>query len=128
MRKLIRFIKKHIILPIFLPFKEALIDLPISMYKLSRRKKFISNLEYVVARLQSPHHKDLDERDRQYKIEAVKWLIEYYRGTPDFVADGSPETKLKKLLSKPTRDVTLRDHVYTEVLYYWKEHRRVEGF
>jgi hypothetical protein len=93
-----------------------------------QRRKYCAHLEYAITRLSNPHHDDLDSRDRRYKVEAVKWLHAYYLGDSDFVADGPPELKLKKILSKPTRDVTLRDHVYTKVFYYWKEHRRVEGF
>lgn len=93
-----------------------------------QRNKYISRLEYAIERLKFPHHDDLDIRDRRYKIEAVEWLHAYYLGDSDFVADGPPELKLKKILSKPTRDVTLRDHVYTKVFYHWKECRRVEGF
>jgi len=107
---------------------EVFIEPPKGMWREVKRRKYISNLEYVLHRLQNPHHDDLDDRDRKYKIEAVQWLQEYYKGNYDFLSDGPPEVKLKKILSKPTRDVTLRDHVFTKVLYYWKEHHRVEGF
>ena len=110
--------------PLYLCFVEPIRDI----WRARKCRKYISNLEYVLHRLNHPHHNDIDDKDRRYKIEAVRWLREYYQGNPDFVADGPPETKLMKILSKPTRDVTLRDHVYTKVFYYWKEHKRVEGF
>lgn len=119
---------EHFTGPLHLFFSEVLIDPIKDILRERRRRKYISNLEYVLHRLNHPHHDDLDSRDRRYKIEAVRWLQEYYRGNYDFLTDGPPDVKLEKILSKPTRDVTLRDHVYTKVLYYWKEHKRVEGF
>lgn len=97
-------------------------------FKKRNREKYEARLKYAIKRLKSPYHDDIDTRDRKYRLEAVKWLYLYYMGEPDFVSDGPPETKLRKILSKPTRDVTLRDHVYTKVFYYWKEYKRVEGF
>jgi hypothetical protein len=128
MRDLGGFIKGFFVDEIYGTFKELFIEFPRAIAREHQRRKYIRNLEYVIARLESPHHDDLDERDRKYKLEAVFWLREYYSGNSDFIADGPPELKLKKILSKPTRDVTLRDHVFTKVFYYWKEHRRVEGF
>lgn len=109
-------------------FTEIFINAPKNMFRKRRRNKILSNLSYVIARMKAPHHEDVDKCDTKYRLEAVCWLYEYYKGTPDFVADGPPDVKLKKILSKPTRDVSLRDHVFTRVFYYWKEHRRVEGF
>lgn len=97
-------------------------------FKKRRNRIHIKHLRYAMTRLMKPYHDDIDERDREYRLEAVNWLHQFYLGNPDFVGDGPPEIKLKKILSKPTRDVTLRDHVYTKVFYYWKEYKRVEGF
>lgn len=93
-----------------------------------KREHYVRHLNYAMRRLREPYHNDIDDRDRKYRFEAVQWLYLYYIGDSDFIADGPPETKLKKILSKPIIDVTLRDHVYTKIFYYWKEHKRVEGF
>lgn len=92
-----------------------------------KKKRYISRLKYAMSRLSNPFHDDIDPRDRKYRLEAVRWLLCYYEGDTDITAEGPPSLKLEKVLAKPTRDVTLRDHVFTKVLYYWDKHKLVEG-
>jgi hypothetical protein len=97
-----------------------------------RRKRYAAHLKYALERLERPTHYDLDPTDRKYKIEIVHWLLNYYCTTPypEYIlyCNDTPEAKLKKLLSKSTRDIILRDYVFIKVLYGWKENRRIEGF
>lgn len=96
----------------------------IAKYKTER---YLSRLKYAMVRLEKPFHDDIDPRDREFRLEAVKWLFFYYKGDSDIIAEGPPDLKLEKVLAKPTRDVTLRDHVFAKVLYYWTKHKLVEG-
>lgn len=118
------FIRSKVIIPLSSIFVDPIRDLR----RKQQRKKYIKRLEYALSRLMFPYHRDVDDTDLEYRAEAVRWLIAYYNGQHDAVADGPPELKLKKTLSKPSRDITVRDHVLAKVLYYWAENHRVEGF
>lgn len=93
-----------------------------------KRELHIRRLKYALSRLNTPHHNDLEECERPYLIEVVSWLLSYYQGDPDASGDGPPEDRLRKILAKSSTLATPRDHVYSRVLLYWKEHKRIEGF
>ena len=112
---------------IYNPFK-GLLNIIRKLFNNHRKKVYLRRLKYALARTLEPYHSETNDEEREFKADAIKWLIMYYEGQSDFVADGPPETKLKKLLSMPAREVSRRDYVYTKVFYYWKEHRRVGGF
>lgn len=94
----------------------------------NRHNKYLNHLAYAGKRLKNPMYSDLCEEDLEYKVEAVTWLTMYYEGHPHAVSEGPPEDKLESILSKPTRDVTQRDHVFVRVLYHWCKNHRVMGF
>jgi hypothetical protein len=89
---------------------------------------YLRRLRYALRRLETPFHNDIDEDERNYLIEIIKWLHDYYDGSPDVYSDGSPDIKLRKILSKPSKFSSPRDHVYSRVLLHWKEYKRIDGF
>ena len=90
--------------------------------------KYAIRLKYTHDRLKDPHHDDMEEDVRKYRIEIVGWLLLFYSGSVEAAGEGTPEQRLFKLLRKPPKYFNARDQVYSHVLHSWTTYKRIEGF
>lgn len=99
---------------------------PFTFMKRCKRKKYIKRLTYALRELNTPD-KWIDEYVRESKKDAVLWLLHHYEGENLFY-DVEPKQRIMDVLDMSIRDFTPKDKVYLQVLNYWCEYKRVQGF
>jgi len=102
-----------------------------AIYKFIKEQKeevYLTRLGYARANLSNTIDNKYLDKERAMTFRAVNWLYAYYNEIPEAMAEGSPDVRLSKLLSKLSGDITGEDYIFIKVLYNWKMYKRVEGY
>ena len=93
-----------------------------------RKKSYIKRLRFAYEQLEEFPTEGPQGDDRAITREMIGWLIRFYRGDPDALAEGTPEIKLAKTLRKSKFDFGDDDLLRSKILSHWIQYKHIEGF